>query len=200
METFGMRIREYRWLALVLLLAAATATGIVSCGGGSSGGTDGELCDQCGQTDGPCIAPALVLPGANEPVPCPTAPAPGPTCVPVNLICRRGVDTAQQRCYPATSLEGQNPNPAFRCKGTRPGSTLGPPTTTPSPATPVPTTTKTPDSRSECGDGFIQGLEECEAGKFNGATCESICDQGSGFLQCVACEISTSDCGGNCPQ
>jgi len=198
METFGMMIREYRWLALALLLATATATSIVSCGGGSSGGTDGGLCEQCGQTDGPCISPAFIVPGANEPAPCPTAPLPE-TCVARELICRRGVDTARQRCYPANG-SGTDVDSGFRCKGVRPGSTLAPPTITPSPATPVPSPTKTSDSRAVCGDGIIQGFEECEAGKFNGATCESICDEGSGFLQCVACEISTSDCAGNCPQ
>ncbi len=194
METFGINVREYRWLALVLLLAAATATGIISCGGGSSGGTDGELCDQCGQTDGPCISPALIIPGANEPAPCPTAPL-EETCVARQLICRRGVDTAQQRCYPANA-SGTDVDSGFRCKGTRPGSTLAPSTATPSPATPVPTPTKTVDATAFCGDGRIQGLEECEGIDFDGESCGSICSNGdaTGSLQCINCLFNTQLC------
>lgn len=197
METFGLMAREYRWLIFALLLASTSATLITSCGG-SSGGTNGEICDQCGDTDGPCISPAFIVPGANQPEPCPTAPLPE-TCVSRNLICRRGVDTAQQRCYPANS-SGTDVDASFKCKGTRPGPTLQPATLTPTPATPVPSPTKTFDSRAVCGDGVIQGLEDCESGDFAGKTCASICGSGSGFLQCVACTISTSECTGNCPQ
>ena len=206
MEMLGRMVREFRWLIVALVLATASATLVTSCGSGSSGGTDGGLCDQCGQTDGPCISPARVLPGVNEPVPnsdhpepCPTPPAAAAPCVERNLICRRGVDTAQQRCYPANA-DGTDVDPAFRCKGVRPGSTLAPSTLTPTPATPVPSPTKTSDSTAVCGDGVIQGFETCEAGNFNGETCGSICDGGGGFLQCVSCQISTSSCTGNCPQ
>ncbi|MEO6026149.1 MAG: hypothetical protein ABIR79_04720 [Candidatus Binatia bacterium] len=198
METFGMMIREYRWLALALLLAAATATGIVSCGGGSSGGTDGGLCEQCGQTDGPCISPALIVPGANEPAPCPTAPLPE-TCVARELICRRGVDTARQRCYPANA-SGTDVDAGFRCKGTRPGSTLAPSTATPSAATAVPTPTKTADLNALCGDGSIQGLEQCEGSNFGSASCANQCSgDGTGRLQCFGCQIDTTLCDGPCP-
>ena len=196
MTMFRTMAREYRWLLLVLLFASGSAVAIISCGGGSSGGSNGGLCDQCGDTDGPCIPPALIVPGANEPVPCPTPPL-QETCVSRNLICRRGVDTAQQRCYPADE-SGADVDSAFRCKGVRPGRTLPPSTATPSPATPVPTLTKTPDPNAICGNGVLEGLEQCELGDFDGESCESKCPDGDGTgrLQCVTCTIDVTLCNG----
>jgi hypothetical protein len=192
MTTFAEMVRKYRWLLLVLFVASASATVIVSCGGGG-GGSDGGLCDQCGDTDGPCISPALVVPGAEEPQPCPTAPL-TETCVERNLICRRGVDTAQQRCYPVDA-QG-NLDTRFRCKGVLPGPTLRPATVTPSPATPVPTPSKTPDFNAICGNGVIEGLETCDLADFGGESCASQCPNGDGTgrLQCVNCSIDTTLC------
>lgn len=195
MTMFRTMAREYGWLLLLLLLATASATAIISCGSGGGGDSEGGLCDQCGDTDGPCISPAFIVPGANEPAPCPTAPL-AETCVQRNLICRRGVDTAQQRCYPALEGSTDQVDTFFRCKGTRPGATLRPATVTPSPATPAPTPSKTADPNALCGNGILEGLEQCELGNFDGETCGSQCDNGdaTGSLQCVGCFINTSLC------
>jgi hypothetical protein len=92
MQTFQGIVREYRWLGLALLLAAAGGAAITSCGG-SGGSSDGALCQQCGDTDGPCQPTALIDPSSNKPCPNPT-PATG--CVERTLICRRKLDSAQQ--------------------------------------------------------------------------------------------------------
>lgn len=48
---------------------------------------------------------------------------------------------------------------------------------------------------AKCGDGQINSNEECEVGRFNGATCESLMGKGStGTLLCTACKISTANC------
>ncbi len=45
-----------------------------------------------------------------------------------------------------------------------------------------------------CGDGVIEGPEDCEGEDLNGETCESLGYQ-SGTLSCdIACDFDTSDC------
>jgi hypothetical protein len=131
---------RYRSLGL-LLLAVATLTSSIIASCGSGGSSNGGLCEQCGGSpDGPCQATALVVPGATQPEPCPTAvDAPNP-CKTAALICRRKVDSAQQRCYPVAG-DPKNPDFNFRCDGSRPGGTALPePTQT---LTPTPQTSST---------------------------------------------------------
>ena len=50
-------------------------------------------------------------------------------------------------------------------------------------------------ARAVCGDGIINGTEECDGTKFDGATCESRVGAGSkGTLTCDNCKISTKNC------
>ena len=111
-------VREYRWLVLVVLLAAITSAVVTSCGGGG-GSSDGALCQQCGDTDGPCQPTALVDLNAEKPVPCSTPPA-ASSCETRQLICRRKIDSSQQRCFPANQA-GTDVESTFRCDGSRPG-------------------------------------------------------------------------------
>jgi hypothetical protein len=195
METFREMMRAYRWLLLALLSMAAATAVITSCGGGgSSGGTDGALCQQCGDTDGLCQPTGLIVPGANEPAPCPTPPEPE-TCEARKLICRRKVDSAQRRCFPANE-SGTEVDFDFRCDGSRPGATLLPSTATPSPATPVPTVTKTPDPNAVCGNGEIEGIEQCDGINLNGEACGSFCQDPGGTLVCIGCVFDFSQCTG----
>ena len=47
---------------------------------------------------------------------------------------------------------------------------------------------------SVCGDGIIEGREDCEGEDLNGQTCESL-GYGGGELTCdIACSFDTSDC------
>jgi hypothetical protein len=188
METFREIIREYRCLVLALLLTTVTSTGITSCGGGG-GSSDGALCQQCGDTDGPCQATACIDPNINEPAPCPT---PATTR---NLICRRKSDSAQQRCYPANAA-GTDVDFNFRCDGSRPGSTPGPVQVTPTPATPVPTATA---NAALCGNGILDSLEVCDGLLLGGRTCGDFCDTADGTLICFRCQLDVSGClGGGC--
>ncbi|MBI3769087.1 MAG: hypothetical protein HY271_11430 [Deltaproteobacteria bacterium] len=193
---------QYRSLGLLLLLVAAvTATIVASCGGGG-GSSNGGLCEQCGVSpDGPCQSDAFVVPDATQPEPCPSPDSTNPNhCVKIALICRRKVDSAQQRCYPIGSDAG-NPDFNFRCDGSRPGGTALPePTTTPVPShTLTPVSTSTPIANQVCGNGSIEGTEECEPGNLDGKSCASFCDSGAGNLNCVGCVFDFSQCtGGNC--
>jgi hypothetical protein len=191
-------IRENRWLLLALLLISALGAAITSCGGGGGGSSDGELCQQCGDTDGPCQRIAFVIPGANEPEVCPTAPTTSATCVPRTLICRRKSDSSQQRCYPGDPI-GSDVDFSFRCDGSRPGGTARPEPVTPTPATPVPTPTKTPDPNAICGDGVIEGIEECDGINLDGNSCADFCADDTGTLSCSGCTFNFIGClGGNC--
>ncbi len=47
---------------------------------------------------------------------------------------------------------------------------------------------------SVCGDGVVEGPEDCEGEDLNGETCQSLGYE-SGTLQCdIACDFDTSDC------
>jgi hypothetical protein len=187
-------VERYRSLGLLLLLVAAVmATIVASCGGGGS--SNGGLCEQCGGSDGPCQSSAFVVPGATRPEPCPTAGA--NLCVQRDLICRRKVDSAQQRCYPANQ-DGSEVDFQFRCDGSRPGGTLVPATLTPTSTALTPTPAGTP----VCGNGVLDPGEQCEivGPLFGGATCNDFCQSGFGTLICSGlCTIDTSACTGPCP-
>jgi hypothetical protein len=202
MSRTRLMAEQYRSLGLLLLLVAAvTATIVASCGGGG-GSSNGGLCEQCGVSpDGPCQTDAFVVPGATQPEPCPSPDSTNPNgCVRRPLICRRKVDSAQQRCYPK-GLDRNNPDFNFHCDGSRPGGTALPePTTTPVPsATLTPVSTGTPVANQLCGNGTIEGTEECETGNLDGKSCFDFCDSDAGILLCINCFFNTSQCtGGNC--
>jgi len=121
--------RAWRSLAVVTCLVGAfSATTMVSCGGGGGNDSNGGLCEQCGDTDGPCnIAGADIEPGqAAFPSFCTN---PQSTCH-VTLVCTRKLDSAQRRCFPADSAGALDLR--YECDGSRPQ------------ATPVPTGTATP--------------------------------------------------------
>jgi len=186
----ALRLRaDWTSLAVLLLAVAVIATSIVSCGSGGS--SNGELCQQCGSTDGPCVLSGCVLPGATEPMPCPTSQASGDCmspCVSRNLICRRKVDSAQQRCFPADD-SGTEVDFFFRCDGSRPGGTLVP-------SSPTPTSTApTPVSTPFCGNGILDSGEQCDGNVIaNGATCATF-GCGIGAVACnTDCTINTALC------
>lgn len=134
--------REWRAFAVVMvLMATVSATAFVSCGGGGKAAdSDGGLCEECGDTDGPCIGPATLsndeLTGQCPLPPQPTGvgstPVPRPPSCSVALRCARKADSGQRRCFPV------NPNTlqlefSYECDGSRPEQTFvqtpGPPAT-----------------------------------------------------------------------
>ena len=141
MDTMRRIARGYLSLGVALGLVVALSVVITSCGGGGGGGgSDGGLCSQCGDTDGPCISPATVDRAPDAPRPCNSPPA-GEPCT-VTLDCFRKLDSAQRRCYP---LEGDGPGPQldFECDGSRPNPNSATPVLTPT-LTPTPQVTATP--------------------------------------------------------
>ena len=200
MERVRIIAEEYRSLALLLLLVGAVSgTAIMSCGGGG-GSADGGLCSQCGVSpDGPCQAEVFVAPGPDAPEPCKAdVPNPQATCGPIKLLCRRKVDSAQQRCFPL--LPGDGLDFQFKCDGSRPGGTALPeptktPTGTPVPGTPTVTVTATPGPN--CGNGVVDTDEgeECDGINLDGMTCSDLCDEGAGALGCTAlCIFDFTSC------
>jgi hypothetical protein len=183
MKTFRGIVHEYRWLGLALLLAAVASTVITSCGGGG-GSSDGGLCQQCGDTDGPCQEKAPIDPDSNKPCPNPT-PATG--CVDRTLICRRKLDSGQQRCYPANK-EGTGVDTDFKCDGSRPAGTPGPVSAT---ASPTPTPTADP---ALCGNGVLDNLEVCDGIELGGKICGDFCTIEGGILLCINCRFNFSQC------
>ena len=182
--------------ALLLLVGSIATTTMTSCGS-SNGGSDGGLCEQCGVTDGPCQATALVRPGANEPEDCSASPSPGQSpCVDRGLICRRKSDSAQQRCYPVDPNDSTNPDFGFICDGSRPGGTAQPqPTLT---TTPAPSSTP-----STCNNGILDSGEQCDGTIIaNGLTCANFCAIATGgTLSCnTNCTINSSGCLGTACQ
>jgi len=124
--------RELRSFAVVvLLIGVVCATAFVSCGSGGGGGdSNGDLCQQCGDTDGPCNAAGATLSGDDRPSGCTTDP-----CT-VALRCTRKVDSGQRRCFPVNP-DGQL-DFRYECDGSRPIESFAPTTT------PLPTVTLTP--------------------------------------------------------
>ncbi len=162
--------------------------------------SDGGLCAQCGDApDGPCQSSAFILPGANEPRPCPSADTTNPAgCVERTLICRRKSDSAQRRCFPGNEA-GTEVDFQFRCDGSRPGATLVPPTLTPTATGATPTPAGTP----VCGNGILDPGEQCEvtlANPFGNQTCADFClNSIGGSLTCTEfCTIDVTFCTGTC--
>jgi hypothetical protein len=174
---------------LLLAVAAVTVTIVASCGGGGGGSSNGGLCEQCGATDGPCQDTAFVMPGSGvrDAQPCPTASGNPNGCVKVELICRRKSDSAQQRCFPKSAMDPTNPDFNFRCDGSRPGGTAVP--------EPTRTLTPTPQNTPACGNGLIEGTEQCDTGNVGNDTCASVCGGGTGTLLCnLDCTLNVLGC------
>jgi hypothetical protein len=204
---------SYGALAVVLLLVGAgSAILIASCGSGGS--SNGGLCEQCGDTDGPC-QPSVPVSGSDAQMLCPS----GQTSCDVQLTCLRKLGSAQRCCFPADPQFDQ-----FRCDGARanrsiPTMTLSPTTTatpTPSPTstsvtptsstTPAGTTsagtpgatlspTPVPTAAPACGNGVVEDFEECDGADLDEEDCDTLCDEGGGTLTCTAsCSFDFSRC------
>lgn len=137
--------RAWRSLAVVTLLVGAfSAATIVSCGGGGGGGSsNGGLCEQCGDTDGPCNVNGVdVEPGQALPSFCTSNSSTStPTTCHVKLECTRKLDSAQRRCFPADPATGAL-DLRYECDGSRPAAT--PVQTATATPTPTPTESATP--------------------------------------------------------
>ncbi len=109
----------------------------MSCGG-SGGDSNGDLCEQCGDSDGPCNVGGADIP-ADEPQPsfCPNRD--GGSCH-AALICSRKVDSGQRRCFPADPATNAL-DLRYECDGSRPQSTPVPAPTATATATPTVTST-----------------------------------------------------------
>lgn len=133
MRTIRRDWRELRSLAMVMLLiAGVSATTVISCGGGG-GDSNGELCQQCGDSDGPCQDTVEVT-GDDRPSFCGASDP----CT-VELRCLRKLDSAQRRCFPADPATSAL-DILYRCDGARPNPSVAPTTT------PMPTPTFTPSA------------------------------------------------------
>lgn len=137
--------REARSFAAgMLVLGIVSATTIVSCGGSSDGDSNGGLCEQCGDTDGPCNIAGATVSGNDRPEGCTTDPCD------VQLQCVRKVDSGQRRCFPLNpttdSLDFR-----YECDGSRPALV---PTPRPEPtATLTPNATATPTDTGPTATG-----------------------------------------------
>lgn len=213
MVTCRRMVLKYRWLGAMFLLVAVTSTTVISCGSGGGDSSHGELCDQCGQTDGAC-RPDLIDTSSGDPCPTPSpivtctsscpAPSATPTCTAsscptptgpncVHLICRRKSDSAQQRCYPAANASpGSEVDFSFRCDGSRPGHAQTP--------GPDPTETVEPSPEpATCPNGEREGDEDCDGTDFGENGCRDFCTIPigifEGFLGCNNdCTLNFSGC------
>jgi hypothetical protein len=178
------RVQDYRsfW---VMLIAIGMLAGVVitSCGGGSDGGSDGLLCDQCGDDpDGPCVPTLTIFPDPeNDNIPQCTRPVNEDGSCTVELQCRRKSDSSQRRCFPVAP-GGGDVDYQFRCDGSRPGGTPRPqPTATETPEA-EPTSTPAP---STCNNQVREGNEVCDGTDLNNQTCETRgCSLPGGSLSC----------------
>lgn len=189
------RVQDYRSL-WVLLIALGLMVGVAmsSCGSGG-GGSDGDLCSQCGDDpDGPCQPSITIQPivpdDPDDRIPQCTSGDPASGSCTVNLQCRRKVDSGQRRCYPLAP-GGADVDYQFRCDGSRPGGTPRPqPTATETPE-PEPTST----TAQVCGNGVREGNEVCDGIDLNGQTCATRgCNPPTGALSCrVTCQAFNID-------
>ena len=140
--------RELRAFAVVvLLIGAVSATTMMSCGGSSDGDSNGNLCEQCGDTDGPCNAAGASTSGDDRPAGCGTTDP----CQ-VELRCVRKVDSGQRRCFPVNPSTDQL-DLRYECDGSRPIESFAP-TVTPLPSvTLTPSATATPESTGPTATG-----------------------------------------------
>jgi hypothetical protein len=224
-ELFGRYGVLCTLLALVALGSAAT---ISSCGGNSSG-TDGFLCQQCGATDGPCQdsvevsgSDAATLCGGQAS--CQVAlgcfrqlDSAQRRCFPADpqfelFECDGGralrptpTATATPTVTPTGTLTPTSTAETPTATAETPTATAETPTATAatstavSPETPTPTPTTT---ASTCGNGVIEGDEECDGGLPDPSgcvgdvcTCEDFCDDAGGSLSCTPdCTVNVSKC------
>lgn len=131
--------REARsFLAVVAVVGIVAATTVASCGGGGGGSSNGDLCEQCGDSDGPCNAEGATVSGDDRPAGC----GANDPCT-VQLQCVRKADSGQRRCFPLDPTTG-GLDFSYKCDGSRPALV---PTSTPVPsATLTPSATATPVS------------------------------------------------------
>jgi hypothetical protein len=210
-------MRRYA-LALIVAVAAGSGAIITSCGsGGGDGGSNGDLCEQCGSTDGPCMA-STTASGEDAQALCDVGVA---SCS-VELACLRELGSAQRRCFPnsgrnvelfecdderaqrgtptATPTLSATPTPTFT-----PASTETPPSSgSPSgatPTTPTPSTAATPQATATsagelCGNNIVEGDEECDGADLDDdTTCEDVCEDAGGTLACNSnCTFNFSGC------
>jgi hypothetical protein len=222
MGTTGVGLRRHGGtIVLLAILGIAATLTVTSCGSGSGSSPNGELCNQCGDSDGFCqgekgIPPMTVSDGDG--LPC-DADTPGGAEVDrpctLSLTCLRKLDDGQRRCFPIAY------DPQFRCGGSRPNlevratDTPTPMVRTPTPtatftpgggvvtptptATPIATVTATPDTGSGafCGDGEVEDDEECDVPDPNDPDlCEDFCDSedDTRAVPCVACRWDFAGC------
>jgi hypothetical protein len=132
--------RELRSFGFVMvLIAAVSVTALVSCGGGSDGGTDGTICAQCGDSDGLCLE-EQTLTDERRPSFCDAEE----TCT-VRLRCLRKLDSAQRRCFPADPATNEL-DLRYECDGSRPNPSVAPTTTATPSATATPEPSLTPSA------------------------------------------------------
>jgi hypothetical protein len=108
----------------------------VSCGSGGPSDTNGGLCEQCGDSDGPCISPAKTT-GGDRPEGCTKDP-----CF-IELRCARKVDSGQRRCFPVNPQTLQL-DFFYECDGSKPEQVFVPTPTATATATPEPSKSPTP--------------------------------------------------------
>jgi hypothetical protein len=142
--------RELRSFAVVvILIGLVSATAFISCGGGGGGGdSNGDLCEQCGDTDGPCNVAGATVPADDLTNGCPG----GASECHVELSCTRKVDSGQRRCFPEDPTTGQL-DFFFKCDGSRPIQSFAPTLTPTATVTPVPSATETPASTEPTATG-----------------------------------------------
>jgi len=192
-----------RWAtlsALLVLVATVSSFTISSCGSGG-GGSNGGLCEQCGDTDGPCM-PSVTVSGTDATELC----AAGQTSCNVELDCFREIDSSQRRCFPSapefvrfecdgvrrggptatptpTATVTPTGVPTATATGTTPTATAATPTATgvtPTEASPTatpaaPTATPTP-AANLCGNHQLDDGEECDGNLIDNSGCfEDVC-------------------------
>lgn len=201
-------------LALILMVVAASAALITSCGdGGGGGSSNGELCQQCGDTDGPCLS-SVTVSGSDAQALC----DPGIPACPIQLVCLRELGSAQRRCFPNSGRQPEQ----FECDGARAQRNTPTPIATPTPtgtptftasptetpastgptptdATPTISLAPTPEPTStadeECGNGVVDVGEDCDGADLDGSTCEDECFEPGGTLSCNSdCTFDVSGC------
>ncbi len=213
---------------LLALVALGGGVTISSCGSGGGGSSNGGLCEQCGDTDGPC-QPTVTISGSEATTLCPS----GQTSCDVALACFRELSSSQRRCFPSApeferfECDGERrggptatrtPTPTVTpsdtvtptATGETPTATAETPTPTAATSTPggapTPTITSTP-ATNLCGNGVLDDDEECDGkvidntGCFEDVcTCEDFCADAGGSLSCNSdCTVNFSKCtAGDC--